>query len=234
MNSRTRIMLEMYKSGIDMSTIAKQHGISRQRIDQILKPHKISRDRKCRICGKPFQTRLIRQKVCGDKRCQRRMAKTGAPFLTEKQVLSRRLGEITKQISPPTTGGCWVWTGNVNPVTGYGRVGWGGKCIYTHRWMWQQVYGIIPDGLFVLHRCDNPPCINPYHLWLGTALDNARDRDAKGRGARKFRKFNDQQARAIRRQYAAGMGYGTLGKMYSAAPNTIKKIVKKETYRDML
>ena len=51
----------------------------------------------------------------------------------------------------------------------------------AHRWAWMLVHGSIPDGLHVLHRCDNPPCFRPSHLFLGTDADNARDMASKGR-----------------------------------------------------
>jgi HNH endonuclease len=76
---------------------------------------------------------------------------------------------------------CWPWTGWKRG--GYGRLRVEGrKQVSAHRFVWETVHGTIPDGLGVLHRCDNPCCCNPKHLFLGTPLDNARDRDAKGRG----------------------------------------------------
>ena len=83
--------------------------------------------------------------------------------------------------------GCHVWTGARN-VWGYGRVHWGGKMYSAHRVAWKFAHGAIPDGKFVLHRCDNRGCVNPDHLFLGTAKDNARDMVAKGRGARPRRR----------------------------------------------
>lgn len=64
---------------------------------------------------------------------------------------------------------------------GYGQVRRNGKTYLAHRWAWEQVNGPIPDGLCVLHHCDNPPCVNQEHLFLGTATDNNADRDQKGR-----------------------------------------------------
>jgi hypothetical protein len=76
---------------------------------------------------------------------------------------------------------CMVWRGARNGC-GYGAKRIGGKVRSTHRLAWEWANGTIPDGMCVLHRCDNPPCCNPSHLFLGTVADNNRDRKAKGRG----------------------------------------------------
>ena len=81
--------------------------------------------------------------------------------------------------------GCWEWQGYCDR-NGYGQIGSGGKygpTLYTHRALWEIVFGSIPGGLCVLHFCDNPSCCNPAHLFLGTRTDNAIDRDAKDRVA---------------------------------------------------
>jgi hypothetical protein len=73
---------------------------------------------------------------------------------------------------------CWIWTGNIGP-NGYGRFGQR----YAHRLSYEWMRGPIPEGMFVLHHCDNPPCVRPDHLFLGTAADNSHDMVRKGRWA---------------------------------------------------
>lgn len=79
--------------------------------------------------------------------------------------------------------GCWEWAGS-RCRKGYGMIRVTGRTLRVHRVAHEEWLGPIPAGLDVLHRCDNPPCFNPGHLWTGTDLDNARDRAAKRRGNR--------------------------------------------------
>jgi hypothetical protein len=78
---------------------------------------------------------------------------------------------------------CWPWTGGADE-DGYGYAKKKGRTIKAHRLAWELHSGYPAGDFEVLHHCDNPPCCNPLHLFLGTNLDNIRDRDAKGRTAR--------------------------------------------------
>lgn len=82
-------------------------------------------------------------------------------------------------VAPEPNSGCFLWLGGVSK--GYGMTRFRGRHEAAHRVAWRVFIGDIPAGLFVLHRCDNPLCVNPQHLFLGTHTENVRDMIAKGR-----------------------------------------------------
>lgn len=127
---------------------------------------------------------------------------------------------------------CWIWTGQTDDW-GYGVLRMVKKD-KAHRVAWRLTFGEIPPGLSVLHRCDNPPCVNPSHLWLGTAKDNARDREAKKRhvpargescGASKLTENAVFAIRACRASHAA------LGRFFGVTADTIMKIRQRKHWR---
>lgn len=93
--------------------------------------------------------------------------------------------------------GCWEWMGSYFG-TGYGqftvRMGRTRKNWIAHRYAWARTFGPIPDGLWVLHRCDNPKCVRPDHLFLGTHADNMADMKAKGRGRGRVAQYIERDA----------------------------------------
>jgi hypothetical protein len=138
---------------------------------------------------------------------------------------------------------CWEWQGHKNEF-GYGLTSfaeYGKKNLRTHRIAWQITKGEIPDGLFVCHRCDNPACVNPSHLFLGTHKENMEDMTKKGRhhdlkGEQKSQhKLTEKQIIEIHQRYSAGGIYQReLAEEYGVHDSVICRILKGKTWKHVL
>ena len=126
---------------------------------------------------------------------------------------------------------CWLWTA-ARGGNGYGLFRIGRIVQPAHRFSWEIHNGPIPEGLFVLHRCDNPLCVNPAHLFLGTQADNMADRNAKGRTSRGEAhgeaKLTEAQVREIR---ASRESQRAIAKRLGVAQTTISDIRKGKTWK---
>jgi HNH endonuclease len=125
--------------------------------------------------------------------------------------------------------GCRLWKRSATR-DGYGYFYLDGKATLAHRASWILNKGSIPVGMKVLHHCDMPACTNHRHLFLGTDLDNARDRDSKGRrrppvGAHNGRaKLCDRTVAEIRKKFTPGKGTAALAREYGVSPLTVQRI----------
>ena|ERR1700678_1420297 len=126
---------------------------------------------------------------------------------------------------------CWEWKAGKNP-RGYGVFGVGAK--RAHRVIWEWEHGPIPVGMFVMHKCDNPGCVNPNHLSLGTHQDNMRDRCAKGRTLRgensNAAKLSGADVARIREATLFGAKSTDLAAIYDVTRETIRNIIRGYTW----
>lgn len=138
---------------------------------------------------------------------------------------------------------CWLWTA-AKAGNGYGRTsvtsaGRGRYDAYAHRASWQMANGPIPSGLEVCHRCDNPPCVNPAHLFLATHQANVTDMVQKGRqrtvplcGEINGRaKLTEADVATIRALYAEGRAYRQIAAEFAVTPENILHIAKRRTWK---
>lgn len=126
---------------------------------------------------------------------------------------------------------CWEWRGDRN-VAGYGRKKVNGRREYTHRLAYEWVHGLIPTGMYVCHTCDNPPCVNPNHLFLGTPRENSKDCVTKGRMLRgelhRRSKLTTDQVLTIRRSAEKGV---TLARKLGVTKELIYAVRKRRIWK---
>jgi hypothetical protein len=129
--------------------------------------------------------------------------------------------------------GCWMWTGSMG-AQGYGVIKRAGRFSGAHRISYELNVGEIPEGLIVRHRCDNPSCVRPDHLELGTRADNARDKMLRSRQARGsqhgWSKLNDEQVAEVRQLYQSGESCNGIAQRFDMSPEAIYNVVIGKSY----
>jgi hypothetical protein len=159
------------------------------------------------------------------------------------QYTSAHVDQLNRKVD--SSGGpdaCWPWLGwKDKRGYGYKQLGYR-KRIFAHRMAWMVVNGEIPEGMNVLHSCDNPSCCNPAHLSLGTHADNVADCVRKGRHSKGKRirdglpacaKITPKDVVEIRSLVASGCRTMDVAKQYGLRPCTITNIVKRKRWRSV-
>jgi len=155
--------------------------------------------------------------------------------------LEKRLWERVDKSAGPD--GCWLWTGSSCSL-GYGHIGAKPRftTVLVHRIVYELTYGDVPDSIKILHRCDNPRCCNPAHLFPGTLGENNKDRSSKGRTrnavgeSNPLAKLTDEQVNTIRTRYVRNSrtdGLAQLSLDYGVSGTRISMIVRGKAWRHL-
>lgn len=167
--------------------------------------------RNCDYCGKFYTSRSTLY-------CCPKCADTNPPTSEQRFWL---------QVYIPDLFSCWEWTGSKHEF-GYGQMYVDGKTILTHRFSYSINIGVIGDTLCVLHKCHNPSCVNPAHLYLGTTQDNTRDMVTAKRQARGERngnaKLTEKQVVEIINLLKAGKSQRKIAKLFLVSQHAISEI----------
>ena len=156
----------------------------------------------------------------------------------EPRLLADRFWEKVAFLGAGTDD-CWEWQGAKRKRNGYGAINEGGprsRTLQAHRVAWEFAYGAIPVGMCVLHRCDNPSCVNPRHLFLGTKLDNShdmmnKDRAVYVRGERHgVSKLIEQEIHEIRHMRSRGISQRVTAKKYGIDHSNVSLIETGKTW----
>ena len=147
--------------------------------------------------------------------------------------------------TPEPNSGCFLWTGAASSKQ-YGNFRINGKIVGAHRVAWQIKNGPIPSNLFVLHKCDMPPCVNPDHLFLGTNADNMADMARKGRKvvspnagkhgnqlkgeANGRAKLNIKQVREIREEFARTKNGAALARKFGISETQTRRVISGKSW----
>lgn len=131
---------------------------------------------------------------------------------------------------------CWIWVGASRSKAGYGRVSeranGNKRTKMAHRVSWELSFGKIPDGLLVCHKCDNPSCVRPSHLFIGTYKDNVADMQANGRGGNGNSKLTKEEVVEIRTLISHGEKQKSIAKKYNVCRETVQNIKYGKSWKD--
>lgn len=181
----------------------------------------------CKTCGTSFHAKPAAKRVYCSRECMAKAYDLGLSF-------AERFWRFVDQRG---TDDCWPWTGWIFSRNPYGGFSYGGKNHRAHKVAYELTYGDVPEGLVVMHTCDNPPCCNPAHLKVGTFAENTEDMVRKGRlnppiGERQIRaKLTAADVRRIRDLASTGMTHAAIGDMLGVSQSAVTRVVRKNSWK---
>jgi hypothetical protein len=144
---------------------------------------------------------------------------------------TQELAVIVIELAKWPTDQCVLWE-RARTSAGYGNIRIGGRTghnVKAHRLAYALTYGAISPGMVICHRCDNPPCINPRHLFMGTTLDNVRDKVVKGRQSRgetnAMSRLTESSVRSIRTRHADGETQRRIAADLAVSEATVSRVI---------
>lgn len=211
-------IIDLYKNMLSTIAISKLFNISDATVAKIIKNAGIMR--------------------CPSERTKISNGKRWKDHIDKRQLWTINDNTFLSKVNKRNNNECWEFTGHRDNM-GYGKIGISGHSVLAHRYSWILHNGEIKDDLCVLHKCDNPPCVNPNHLFLGTRIDNNMDCKMKGRrpifkGEDNGRsKLNKNQINDIRSRYNIGnITQSQLSKEYGVAQPQISSIILGKSWRE--
>ena len=163
-------------------------------------------------------------------------------LLSEASISEKEISRFLKSVRRDDPDKCWPWCGT-RGERGYGHFGFRYKIVGAHRIAWVIENGYLPEGVWVLHHCDNPPCCNPSHLFLGTPKDNSADMVRKGRAKWSVKgllhlrgeenpraKLDKAKIKEIRSRRSLGQSYQTIAISYGVSANAIWHVIQRKTW----
>lgn len=132
--------------------------------------------------------------------------------------------------------GCWVWVGSCHPK-GYGFFYAGGRQVYAHRYFYEFVYGRVPPGLELHHRCENKSCVNPHHLKPVTHAENIRQAALRwvfSGGRNGNSNLIESEVLEIKRALKRGVPVSELAMSFNVSPRMVYKIATKENWKHVI
>lgn len=179
------------------------------------------------------------KKLCSVHGCE--LIKVAKNFCHTHYKRFKKHGDPTKKIEnkkkldfDADSNGCFNITSHFKDKDGYGKLYLNNKHQRAHRVVYEQMFGEIPKGLVVRHKCDNPSCVNPEHLELGTNQDNIKDKVRRNRTAKGTKintsKLQEEDVLKIRKEIEKGIPISEIAKVYSVSVSTIYRIKKREIW----